>query len=91
MAAWCAAALVEVLFQSQAEGRLLEEPFLYLIFAILIAVELGAGTRGHNPVVEPPGEPIRRAATQREPVAVRATDGRPIPATARAVTTPESG
>jgi O-antigen ligase len=91
MAAWCAAALVEVLFQSQSEGRLLEEPFLYLIFAILIAVELGAGTRGHNPVVEPPGEPIRRAATQREPVAVRATDGRPIPATARAVTTPESG
>ncbi|MCC6959400.1 MAG: O-antigen ligase family protein [Dehalococcoidia bacterium] len=53
LSAWCAAALVEILFQSQSEGRLLEEPFLYLVFAILIAVELGAGSRGPDPVVEP--------------------------------------
>lgn len=53
LSAWCVAALVEILFQSQSEGRLLEEPFLYLVFAILIAVELGAGSRGPDPVVEP--------------------------------------
>lgn len=58
LAGWCAAALVEILFQSQSEGRLLEEPFLYLIFAILVAVELGAGTRGTNPVVEPVDERV---------------------------------
>lgn len=59
LAGWCAAALIEILFQSQSEGRLLEEPFLYLIFAILVAVELGAGTRGVNPVVEPVEERAR--------------------------------
>ncbi|MGE3076572.1 MAG: O-antigen ligase family protein [Dehalococcoidia bacterium] len=55
MAAWCAAALVEIFFQSQSEGRLLDEPFLYVVLAILAALELGAGARGTDPVVE--GEP----------------------------------
>lgn len=91
MAAWCAAALVEILFQSQSEGRLLEEPFLYLVFAILVAVELGAGTRGHDPVVEPLGEPVRDAALQPGVAPARAPDGRPLPAGARTIAGTESG
>ncbi len=66
MVAWCAAALIEILFQSQSEGRLLEEPFLYLIFAIVVALELGAGMRGTNPVVEP----LESVAKQPAPVGV---------------------
>ncbi len=68
MAAWCAAALIEILFQSQSEGRLLEEPFLYLIFALLVAVELGAGTRGADPVVEPVEE--RAIEARAKPIGV---------------------
>jgi putative inorganic carbon (HCO3(-)) transporter len=76
MAVWCAAAMIEILFQSQSEGRLLEEPFLYLILAIVVSLELGAGTRGVDPVVEPeaaraaPGEdalPPNRAASPAVP------------------------
>lgn len=89
MAAWCAAALIEILFQSQSEGRLLEEPFLYLVFAILVAIELGAGTRGHNPVVEPLGEPVRRSREEPAATAARAPDSR-VPVGARAVRRPES-
>jgi putative inorganic carbon (HCO3(-)) transporter len=48
---WVGAAFVEILFQSQSEGRLLEEPFLYLLIAILISLELGAGLKGNDPVV----------------------------------------
>lgn len=51
MAAWVIAALVEILFQSQSEGRLLEEPYLYVMLAILAALELGAATRGPDPSV----------------------------------------
>jgi len=76
MAVWCAAAMIEILFQSQSEGRLLEEPFLYLILAIVVSLELGAGTRGVDPVVEPeaaraaPGEdalPPNRAVSPAVP------------------------
>lgn len=82
MAGWVAAAFVEILFQSQSEGRLLEEPFLYLLLAILAALELGAATRGPDPVVVG-GEERREAAV---PVLVPA--GRPevsrVPQTAGA-------
>ncbi len=75
---WVGASFVEILFQSQSEGRLLEEPFLYLLIAILISLELGAGLRGNDPVVaaeEPAVEPIREA--QRVP---RPAPLRPVPA-----------
>ena len=80
MAAWCAAALVEILFQSQSEGRLLEEPFLYLIFAILVAVELGAGTRGANPVVEPVEERVTEAKQKPVGIPQAAISEPPLPA-----------
>lgn len=86
MVGWCAASLIEILFQSQSEGRLFEEPFLYLILAILVALELGAGTRGANPIAEAPptalAEPLRRDA---EPARERSRQphGHPVPAGAQ--------
>lgn len=38
-AAWLIAALLEILFQSQSEGRLFEEPYLWLLLAIIAALE----------------------------------------------------
>ncbi|MEO8538998.1 MAG: O-antigen ligase family protein [bacterium] len=90
MAVWCAAALIEILFQSQSEGRLLEEPFLYLIFAILVAIELGAGTRGHNPVVEPLGETVREPRPEPVRIPARAPEPQPTPAGVRSVSSPET-
>jgi O-antigen ligase len=85
MVAWCAAALVEILFQSQSEGRLLDEPFLYVILAILVALEVGAGARGPDPVVESAESVVERTSRRRQkrgrprppapiPVAASATD-----------------
>lgn len=54
MAGWCAVALIEIFFQSQSEGRLFEEPYLWAIFAIFVAVELGAARR------EPEALPVDR-------------------------------
>lgn len=68
LAAFCAVALTEILFQSQSEGRLFEEPYLYAIFALFIAVERGAARRrpatAPEPVAEGAGAPVaaRRAA-----------------------------
>ncbi len=39
---WLGIALLAIFLESQSEGRLLDEPYLYLILAILVAVELGA-------------------------------------------------
>lgn len=80
MAAWCAAALVEILFQSQSEGRLLDEPFLYLILAIVVALEVGAGSRGPKIAVEPVEQPAAATANQRRPKRLARGEGTPIPA-----------
>jgi hypothetical protein len=91
MTAWCAAALVEILFQSQSEGRLLEEPFLYLIFAILVAVELGAGARGQNPVVEPIDYGPREPRLVTAEGAARAPDPHGQPLTVPSVSAAKGG
>lgn len=39
---WLGIALLAIFLESQSEGRLLDEPYLYLLLAILVAVELGA-------------------------------------------------
>lgn len=62
IAGWCAVALIEILFQSQSEGRLFEEPYLWAIFAILVAVELGAARRLPAAVAETERSPARAAA-----------------------------
>ena len=62
---WCGAAFIEILFQSQSEGRLLEEPYLYVLVALVISLELGAGQRGKDPSVvaeEAAHAPRRRPA-----------------------------
>lgn len=66
MAAWCAVALTEIFFQSQSEGRLFDEPYLWAIFAIFVAVELGAVRR------EPAGLPVVER-TARAAAPIRAT------------------
>ncbi|MBE0608623.1 MAG: O-antigen ligase family protein [Dehalococcoidia bacterium] len=60
MAAWCAVALTEIFFQSQSEGRLFEEPYLWAIFAIFVAVELGAARR--EPAALPVDRTVRATA-----------------------------
>jgi O-antigen ligase len=40
---WLIAALATILLQSQSAGRLFEEPYLWLLFALLAALEMGAG------------------------------------------------
>ena len=77
---WLGAAFVEILFQSQSEGRLLEEPFLYLLIAILISLELGAGLRGNDPVIEALREPAPEPIPQRKGRPGRAPIPRRVPA-----------
>jgi O-antigen ligase len=64
MAAWCAVALTEIFFQSQSEGRLFEEPYLWAIFAIFVAIELGAVRR------EPAALPAARTVLATAPARV---------------------
>ena len=41
MVGWLAASFIGIFFHSQSEGRLLEEPFLWVLIAITIALETG--------------------------------------------------
>jgi putative inorganic carbon (hco3(-)) transporter len=71
---WCIVAVIGIFFQSQSEGRLFEEPYLWLILAMFVSLELGAGERlpvvavlpaaSAEPAQEPAGEPART----REPI-----------------------
>lgn len=45
MAGWCSISLIQIFLMSQAEGRLIEEPYLWVIFAIFAAVEMGSAGR----------------------------------------------
>ena len=40
---WLGASMIGIFFSSQSEGRLLDEPYLYLVLAIFIAIETGQG------------------------------------------------
>ncbi|MGH2609066.1 MAG: O-antigen ligase family protein, partial [Tepidiformaceae bacterium] len=51
---WLGASFITILLQSQSEGRLLDEPYLWLLLALLIAVETSPGLRG--PAVAAPAE-----------------------------------
>ncbi len=92
MIGWCGAALIEILFQSQSEGRLLEEPFLYVILALLVALELGAGSRGHDPSVEPravtEGGRVRVPSRERRRSRLPAPVGGPAPTSSISVDSP---
>lgn len=58
MVAWLAASLVGIFFHSQSEGRLLEEPFLWVLIAITIALETqpAFAAQAVSPVPVPPPE-----------------------------------
>jgi len=53
MIGWCAAALIGILFQSQSEGRLLDEPYLWLFLGIFVALETGLAVRSPAPAAVP--------------------------------------
>lgn len=72
---WLVAALVEILFQSQSEGRLFEEPYLWLLLALVASLEMGAGRRW------PAAEPAPGRAVAMQPAAAPLP---PEPAAARA-------
>lgn len=71
MIGWCAAALIGILFQSQSEGRLLDEPYLWLVLAIFVALETG---RAFTTETVPEAFPAALAATS---VAPQPREGRP--------------
>lgn len=72
---WLGAAFLGILFQSQSEGRLLDEPYLWLLMAILIAFETKQAVRG---------APSRGSAAEARP----AEEGRPREAPAPAAPAP---
>lgn len=75
LAGWLGACLVGILVQSQSEGRLLDEPYLWLLLALLIAFETSPGLRVL--AAEPEIEEETLAA------AVQTTAAGPLPAAAR--------
>jgi putative inorganic carbon (hco3(-)) transporter len=85
---WLAAAFLGILFHSQSEGRLLEEPYLWVLIAIVIAFETGPAFTGRPPAPAPlepaarvrpaPRSPARPVAPPRpapEPVHTRPATG----------------
>ncbi len=62
LGAWLIAAFVEILFQSQSEGRLFEEPYLWLLLAVAAALEAGAGRRTPAPAAARAGRAAAPAA-----------------------------
>jgi len=65
LAGWAAVACFQIFMQSQAEGRLLEEPYLWAILGIFAAVELGSANRepaAADPVNEQAGGRLGSAA-----------------------------
>jgi len=54
---WLGAALIGIVFQSQSEGRLLDEPYLWLLLALFVAFETNAVLTGRGreaPATEAP-------------------------------------
>jgi hypothetical protein len=79
---WLGASFIGIVVQSQSEGRLLDEPYLWLLLALLIALETSPGLRdgaiefeGAEGVV---AEPVGAAASPKE----RQRPLAPIPAPA---------
>lgn len=66
---WLAAGMLGIILQSQSEGRLLDDPFLWLLLAIFVAVETGAAFGGHA-----------RAASEQSPAHVAPAPGAGLPA-----------
>lgn len=72
VAGWLGASLLAILLQSQSEGRLLDEPYLWLLLAILIAVETSPGLRAGAPA-----RPVEEL--EAVPPAIPPAPPRPVP------------
>jgi O-antigen ligase len=64
---WIGACLVGIVLHSQSEGRLIDEPYLWLLLALLVAVE----TRGRGLEPETVAEPAEAAGAEPVPARVR--------------------
>jgi hypothetical protein len=64
---WLGASLLGILFQSQSEGRFIEEPYLWLLMALLIAMETGPLLAGRRETVTeaPAAAPVAVSLTSR--------------------------
>jgi Mn2+/Fe2+ NRAMP family transporter len=59
---WLGASMVGIVFHSQSEGRLLDEPYLWLILAIFVAFETNAALIGPRGKTGSAAEPAAGAA-----------------------------
>jgi hypothetical protein len=65
---WLGISLLGILLQSQSEGRLLDEPFVWLLLALVIAFETGFGRETAFVTKVRPEAAVRpRRARQRAP------------------------
>jgi O-antigen ligase len=72
---WLAASLLGIVLHSQSEGRLIDEPYLWLLLALLVAVE----TRRRSIEAVPESVAVEAAATARAPArAVQPAHPEPI-------------
>jgi O-antigen ligase len=74
IAGWLGASFLAIVLQSQSEGRLLDEPYLWLLLAILIAVETQPGFR-RSAVAAPAQEDV----VQPQAIGVASSPPRPAP------------
>jgi O-antigen ligase len=72
---WLGVSLLGIVFHSQSEGRLFDEPYIYLLLAILVAIETGAAfaDRAAPVSVSSSTEPV----AAREPAPVGASPDAP--------------
>ena len=80
---WLGASLIGIVLVSQSEGRLLDEPYLWLLLAILIAFETSPGLRaerGVRPLAQPVAMGQRCASPVRRAPMGSPAPGRPEPA-----------
>jgi O-antigen ligase len=86
IAGWLGAALLTIVLQSQSEGRLLDEPYLWLLLAILIAVETQPGLRP-----APAAAPVREEVAQPKVALATLPAARPAPPTPAPEPVPGAG
>ena len=71
---WLGASMLGIVLVSQSEGRLLDEPFLWLILAMFVALETGAGFRdARSPLA------VAAAGVAADPAQSTAAPARPRP------------
>ncbi len=70
---WLGASMIGIVLVSQSEGRLLDEPYLWLILAMFVALETGSGFRSLR---EARTVEVEKAAAVRAPQGKLTKDGR---------------